>query len=518
MCGQLGLAGSISIGGEKAFQKLLIYNAVRGIDSTGAASVKRNLNKSEIEIVLAKEVGNPFNLFDVKRKSETDFGDVLSGTHRALLGHCRASTRGETNRQNAHPFYFETIVGTHNGTLDFQSHQKLDGYKKFGTDSECIFNEIEAYGIEAAVKKLSGAYALVWYDTKSNTMNFLRNKERPLFFAFDLKKECLFWSSEKCHLAAAMSEIPHEEKFLYELPVDEHYSWEIPAFNQAFGKAKMVRREGHQHVPFSHGQGCHSLNQRGSNSTTGGSSTNFAFQDKTTGFWKAWSVDQSKYQYATKEFGYYHDSVQQCWDSLFAYEKIERLKTNTFPSGINLGYIWQNSQWVKDFENTEVVSVNGRNVLTLVDKFKENKLEEALKNLKVSRVYKDQNRRVFFDTDMKKYILWEFMGVKAQPAWNKVVYDTCPEFVPFTDLDINANHAFKHQGKKKKKVISYRGFQGSLLVQKSFEKIMESGCMNCARKPQWGNLATFVSSKDFLCEHCSRDDTLVKSLSAYSKL
>src|SRR5438105_2352020 len=157
MCGQNGVAGLVSVAAETAFKKGLIYNSVRGTDSTGAASIKAYVDKNtgKPEVVIAKEVGHVFNLFEVHRWGSPDFTQVLAGNHKALLGHCRSSTRGGTNKANAHPFQHGDIIGTHNGTLDHSSQRKLIGSTKFGTDSEAVFHEISVNGIEETVKKFN---------------------------------------------------------------------------------------------------------------------------------------------------------------------------------------------------------------------------------------------------------------------------------------------------------------------------------------------------------------------------
>lgn len=525
MCGQTGVCGSISVASEKAFQRLLIYNSVRGIDSTGAASVPRVFKNNEFDVTLAKELGHPFNLLEVKRKSETDFGDVLAGTHRVLLGHNRAATKGAVSRRNAHPFAFDTIVGTHNGSLDHWSWNKLDGFGKFDTDSECIFNEIEAYGIKEAVKKLSGAWALVWYDFKDNTINFLRNKERPLSFAFDKEKKQLFWSSERGHLVAGMSEIPHEEKYLYELPVDEHYSWEVPQNGKEFGKAKVVHLEGHQSTPFQSNQSLFKQESRngktyyptntGTSGNTGNQGTSgFSWIDTETHFWIKWNIARADYDYSMSEHGVYYPTPQEVWDKLFEREKLERLESGKIPKGVETGYYYDDNlkKFFKEVEG-EVVRLP-----SLIDKAKEERFQEQVKEVsketkaKIKLLYKDQNRKVYWNDISKKFDTWTYTGnLKNEHPWSKSEFKNCPDFVPFTKVDINARHSFKHSGKGNKKTIFYRGYNKALLCQKTFEGLMELGCLECSRKPQWGNEVLFVSANNFLCEHCCLDEDTVKA-------
>lgn len=526
ICGQTGVCGSVTVGSEKAFQRLLIYNSVRGIDSTGAASVKRPLNKKEIEIVVAKELGHPFNLLGVRRQNEHDFTDVMAGTSRALLGHCRAATKGETSRFNAHPFCFQNVVGTHNGTLSWGSHDKLEGRKKFQTDSEAIFAEIEAFGIAATVKKFKGykendnyscsdAYALVWYDTRDNTINFLRNKERPLWFAFDKKHEQLFWSSERDHLVAGMADTAHDDvKWLYPLPENDHYSWIIPEYGKAFGKPRVVKREGDTSGNFTQGTTGQTNTKDYGIKSHGDSASRYAWCSGKHHFWERFVQSRGDYIYSQTENGTYYDTLQEAWDNLPDNEKLRRLDNKMLPNGVRSGYIWREEGrlYVK-LEKPDLKLVHGSNseTKTYHDEVKEKKLREAtLQDRKAYVIHKEQNKRVYWDTDNKRYVVYTFDGMYKDPPWSRSEVMTCPEFVPFTPLDTDANHRFKHIGKGKKKVVYFKGYKNEMLVRQTFEKIMSCGCVNCKRTPQWGNPVNFLNNTMFMCEHCARNDDQLK--------
>lgn len=128
--------------------------------------------------------------------------------------------------------------------------------------------------------------------------------------------------------------------------------------------------------------------------------------------------------------------------------------------------------------------------------------------------------RVYFNNKTSKYVTFTFKGWSTKPkseAWVRVEYEICPRFVPFTDHDVEARHFYKHEGKKKKKVTFFRGFNGDMLVRPTFEKIMDEGCLNCSRTPQWGNYVRFVDHKFFFCEYCARHDDLVKGFKTGTK-
>lgn len=192
MCGLIGCAGPMTIKHERAIKTLLILDSLRGIDSTGIAVVSRGR-----DLKMAKAIGDPFRLFDTKA-----FDKAVGGVNSVMIGHNRFATQGKVNVANSHPFAFPTLVGAHNGTL--KNKYILDDAKLFDVDSENLFHHMDKNGVEDTIHKLDGAWALTWYNTKENTINFLRNEERPLHITVT-KDNVLFWASESWMLRIALS-------------------------------------------------------------------------------------------------------------------------------------------------------------------------------------------------------------------------------------------------------------------------------------------------------------------------
>lgn len=221
MCGLVGVAGDCGLNFKDIFTDLLIIDSVRGCHSTGAAAVSRW--KSEVRI--EKQPGGPHNLVTTSL-----YNGMLQMQAKALIGHNRHATVGEHTVENAHPFKFDHIVGAHNGTLDKSSHRALPDQEKYGTDSEAIFASINNNGLRKTVDLLQGAWALVWYDSVNNTINFLRNDKRPLFYVYSKDRCTLVWASEVCMLNFIISRARMDQfdEQIYRFDPDEHYSWEIP--------------------------------------------------------------------------------------------------------------------------------------------------------------------------------------------------------------------------------------------------------------------------------------------------
>lgn len=196
MCGLVGTAGNLAAKDEATMKRLLLMDFFRGQESTGIAALRMNG-----DVKLAKLASHPLDLFEMPK-----FKEALNGAQSSVfLGHNRAATRGAVNTYNAHPFECGHIVGAHNGTLKFSNYRQLEDKlgEMFAVDSQAIFAAIEQFGAEETVKMLEegkdyqeGAWALTWINKNEGTINFLRNKHRPLWYAFTDDHSQIFWASE----------------------------------------------------------------------------------------------------------------------------------------------------------------------------------------------------------------------------------------------------------------------------------------------------------------------------------
>lgn len=192
MCGLVGIAGDINKAEKDAFKTLLVVDTLRGPHSTGVASIKFNGDWD-----LAKKKGNAWDLFDSR-----EYSSLLNGATYALIGHNRYATKGKINNINAHPFEFADVVGAHNGTI--RGQHRLPDHARFEVDSENIFYAIQEEGLEETLSKLDGAYALSYWDKRSEELVLLRNNERTLFYCFSDNLKTVFWASEMWMLYAAL--------------------------------------------------------------------------------------------------------------------------------------------------------------------------------------------------------------------------------------------------------------------------------------------------------------------------
>lgn len=228
MCGIVGVVGDISKKEEDIFRDLLVVDSLRGLDSTGVGGA--NINLPEVNLV--KSVGTPYDLFESVR-----WKDFFHRKQHILIGHNRSATTGKVTRGNAHPFEFDKLFGVHNGTLR-NKYQLPDGHK-YDTDSEALYSNINRLGIVEGIKPAEGAWSLVWYDKEKKTVNFLRNKERPMWFTFVENGKVMFFASESWMLSGILGRHGQKHGEIYLTKEDTHICYDIPKFNEIFGEGRV---------------------------------------------------------------------------------------------------------------------------------------------------------------------------------------------------------------------------------------------------------------------------------------
>ncbi len=238
MCGHVGVAGSMAQNDLRVFNSMLLWDVVRGEDSTGVAAISRTTTNRGWDIL--KQPWPSYYLMEHR-----DYNKVASMGNAALIGHNRKATMGKVNKANAHPFGFDNIVGAHNGTIPYDDRREIPDYNDFETDSEAIFNAIDQLGAEDFIPTLRGAYALVWYDKRDHSMNFLRNNERELTFCLSESGQTLYWASEAwmIHGALLRNQIKYGKVWMFQ--PDVLYKFRIPEkFGDKFEDAIEIKLEG----------------------------------------------------------------------------------------------------------------------------------------------------------------------------------------------------------------------------------------------------------------------------------
>ncbi len=224
MCGLVGAISTwLSSGEVEIFQHLSLVTTFRGKIGAGVAIVPIK-EKKDIEILrdeetLAHIVLGP----DFSRKT-------MNKDHKisVLMGHARAPTSGNWEIQHTHPHISGHIIGMHNGT--FKKVRGIEIGKK-DNDSQLLFEHIAQVGIEEAISQVEGPYALSWIDTRANTINFLRNDGRPLYFGhYKTDPNTLYWASEAYALQFVLRREnldPKDDCIIKHLPVGQILSMRL---------------------------------------------------------------------------------------------------------------------------------------------------------------------------------------------------------------------------------------------------------------------------------------------------
>lgn len=199
MCGLVGVAGNTNLKVNKVFRNLLLFDQLRGFDSTGVGVV----GVKDDKMVVEKEVGIPNDLWLSSKL--LDARGIPEGFPRVLMGHNRAATIGKVTKENAHPFNFGHITGAHNGTL--RVYDDLHGNEVHDVDSKALFHNIEQNGIHHTWENFAGAAAITYWDDRDATISLVRNAERPLHLCYLSNHSAIAWASEKWMLEAALAQV-----------------------------------------------------------------------------------------------------------------------------------------------------------------------------------------------------------------------------------------------------------------------------------------------------------------------
>lgn len=173
MCGIVGVIAKGKSGlfttQIEAFSQLLFLDQVRGTDGTG---IIYNKKEGKVHSLKGPETAS---IFLERRGYEKAMKDCLLESS-FIIGHNRAATKGKLVWKDTHPFNEQHITLVHNGTL--LSQKELND--KVSVDSHAICMHLAEKGYKETLETIDGAFALVWADSKENTLNLVRNSQRPL--------------------------------------------------------------------------------------------------------------------------------------------------------------------------------------------------------------------------------------------------------------------------------------------------------------------------------------------------
>jgi hypothetical protein len=195
MCGIVGyINGSYSnylYDKRKFIEQALIIDTLRGDDGAGLFTVG---NKGQVK--LHKEAVDGYGFVSseqfVKVFPANDWGE-----YRFAVGHNRSATIGGISGEATHPFREGPITLVHNGTIHDTTKLKASQHElKAENDSHTICHNLAISSPEEVISTLVGAFALVWHDSRDDSLNLVRNNQRPLFIAKARAHNTLYFASE----------------------------------------------------------------------------------------------------------------------------------------------------------------------------------------------------------------------------------------------------------------------------------------------------------------------------------
>jgi asparagine synthetase B (glutamine-hydrolysing) len=190
MCGIIGFAQqSIPASGGwrdkdqqlKMFVEQMLYmDALRGPHATGVMRVDHK-QKNENAFIYKRAL----HAYDFLLQPAMDWLTKNLTDASLFVGHNRFATQGGVRAdKNAHPFNSGNVSLVHNGHINNGFSLTTDN-TVFEVDSAYIahaLSQVEPTEATSVLAKLNGAYALVWHDSRDNTVNIARNKDRPLYW------------------------------------------------------------------------------------------------------------------------------------------------------------------------------------------------------------------------------------------------------------------------------------------------------------------------------------------------
>lgn len=221
MCGITGILDTSTAAffdkDVKTLFGMMLLNSLRGNASTGVFGVDR-----QGRVNILKTLGHPYE-WNSYQVSDV-FWSRMKADYNFVVAHGRLPTKGETVIANAHPFVSDHITLVHNGTLNNYEELNKKFKKNFKVDSQLLTYLIEKEGIDETLKLISGAWAMVYYDESEQSLNFIRNGQRPLHYAMNQWKDRMYFGSEEHYVKwGASVGSPNSEMKVLEFKVNTLY-------------------------------------------------------------------------------------------------------------------------------------------------------------------------------------------------------------------------------------------------------------------------------------------------------
>lgn len=176
-------------------------DTLRGDHSTGMGLVEIGKEKDNEPIVFKRAMAGPD--FLTLPQTKKFIYDIEK--YSVIMAHNRYSTQGAHTNLNAHPFQYDFITLVHNGHVNNAfTLVPADKRHPADVDSAQVCASMAINGVKETLEQITGAFALVWHDSRDGTLNFARNAQRPLKFCYVKGENTMWWMSEKKMLSAIL--------------------------------------------------------------------------------------------------------------------------------------------------------------------------------------------------------------------------------------------------------------------------------------------------------------------------
>lgn len=266
MCGIYAIlnkkASSLSASDLDVFSQMAILTQLRGIHNSGVFALDGSKPKASAKIL--KCIGPSGNL--IYEKGWEAWWKYAGESASALVGHGRHATVGKITKANAHPFKHEHITMVHNGTI----RGGLDKEHEAEVDSHQLCKQMAADGIEEALRKAFGAFAVVAHDEEKGQLFIVRNSERPLHYIEGANK--IYIMSEQHALdylykrSAAVQHGTIKEFLANQVYIFDFESGELAQEGNVV-KKPVVYKPSYKEFPFRHESGGSSTNSSSKGTT-----------------------------------------------------------------------------------------------------------------------------------------------------------------------------------------------------------------------------------------------------------
>ena len=201
MCGIFGFVTTEKSRGAQGrmhfIQQSALVGTLRGFDSAGMFIVPHE-PAADAGADWCKVVGTGLDLLQSDHAQNRLTYNKMT-TYRAVVGHNRSATVGKVKLDNAHPFVDGPITLVHNGTLDDLDALPTTDHKapkRVEVDSHLIAHNLAQHPAKEVLESLTGAYALVWHDARTDSIYAARNSQRPLHFMKAKCEDTVLFASE----------------------------------------------------------------------------------------------------------------------------------------------------------------------------------------------------------------------------------------------------------------------------------------------------------------------------------